>query len=651
MEISVNVTVSTTEALVSALKVARDGDVVQLKAGTYTDIQMYKIQIAGNVTITSADPGNPAVITGMMANQVSGLTFKDLTFFVDPAKNDGAYQIMGSQNLTFDHISMHGSMDNNAQNDKQGLLLLNSKDITITNSEFQQLSYGVTHLNSQGITVTDSFFHDVRTGGVRGGGSSQVTITDNQFRDFHPFEWDHPDAIQFWTTEVKQAASDILISGNVIMRGGGAPIQGVFMRDEQGIYPYKNVTITDNLIVGSLWNGIAVGHGENVKVTNNVVAGLTDQESWITVNGSTGVTVSGNQATRYLYENNKNQVDTGNVTITAPTDGGKALLSAWTASHSDEPVTTTANFATAGDLAQRAIDALRSVVISVTGTEGSDNLYSDATRNSLMKAGGGNDSLFAIGSGSHTMVGGAGNDTYYLKTGSETIVEDANGGTDQVVSSANHTLAANVENLRMEGAATIGTGNALDNRIQGSGNNDTISGLGGNDVLQGEGGNDSLIGGDGADTLYAGAGDDTVTGDAGADIVSGGAGNDSLAGGAGNDSLQGDGGADTMSGGAGVDVFTFGTGDLGAADRITDFSSADKDKLALSTIDANVTKAGDQAFAFIGGQAFHNVAGELRFEVVGNQGVLSGDVNGDGIADLRIYLDGVKSLTTSDIFL
>jgi len=386
-------------------------------------------------------------------------------------------------------------------------------------------------------------------------------------------------------------------------------------------------------------------------VTNNVVAGLTDQESWITVNGSTGVTVSGNQATRYLYENNKNQVDTGNVTITAPTDGGKALLSAWTASHSDEPVTTTANFATAGDMAQRAIDALRSVVISVTGTEGSDNLYSDATRNSLMKAGGGNDSLFAIGSGSHTMVGGAGNDTYYLKTGSETIVEDANGGTDQVVSSANHTLAANVENLRMEGAATIGTGNALDNRIQGSGNNDTISGLGGNDVLQGEGGNDSLIGGDGADTLYAGAGDDTVTGDAGADIVSGGAGNDSLAGGAGNDSLQGDAGADTMSGGAGMDFFNFGSGDLGAADRITDFSSADKDKLALSTIDANASKAGDQAFAFIGSQAFHKVAGELRFEVVGNQGVLSGDVNGDGIADLKIYLDGVKSLTTSDIFL
>jgi len=553
--------------------------------------------------------------------------------------------------VTFDHLSMHGSMDNNAQNDKQGLLLLNSKNITVSNSEFQQLSYGVTHLNSQGVTVTDSFFHDVRTGGVRGGGSSQVTITDNDFRDFHPFQWDHPDAIQFWTTEVKQAASDILISGNVIMRGGGAPIQGVFMRDEQGIYPYKNVTITDNLVVGSLYNGIAVGHGENVKVTSNVVVGLTDQESWITVNGSTGVTVSNNQATRYLYEKNTNLVESGNVTVPYATDGGKALLAAWTASHSEDAALTTANFSTAASLAQGAIDALRSVVVTITGTEGVDNLYSDATRNSLIKAGGGNDSLFALGTGSHTLVGGAGNDTYYLKTGSETIVEDAGGGTDQVVSSANYTLAANVENLRMEGAANVGTGNALDNRIQGAGNNDTISGLGGHDVLQGEGGNDSLIGGDGNDTIYAGAGNDTIAGDAGVDLVSGGAGDDLITAGAGNDTLQGDAGADTMSGGANTDVFNFGPGDLGAADRITDFSSVDKDKIGLSTIDANTIKTGDQAFAFIGSQAFHKVAGELRFEVVGNQGVLSGDTNGDGIADLKIYLDGIKSLTTSDIFL
>lgn len=646
-----NVTVSTADALVSALKVARAGDVIQLTPGTYSDIQLYNIKIAGNVTITSADPNHEAVLTGLITNQVSGLTFKDLTFFVDPAKTDGAYQIMSSSNLTFDNLNVHGSMDNNAQNDKQGLLILNSKNITVSDSEFQQLSYGVTHLNSQGITVTDSFFHDVRTGGVRGGGSSQVTITDNQFRDFHPLDWDHPDAIQFWTTEVKNSASDIVVTGNVIMRGGGSPIQGVFMRDEQGIYPYKNVTISDNLIVGSLYNGIAVGHGENVKVTNNVVVGLTDQESWISVSTSTGVSVTGNQATRYNYTDNTKQTDSNNVTVAYATDGGKALLQAWTASHSDEPVSTMANFATAADTAQRAIDALRAEVVTVMGTEGVDNLYSNATRNTLMKAGGGNDLLFGGGTGNNTLVGGAGDDTYFVKTGKETIVEDAGGGTDQVVSSVNHTLAANVENLRMEGAANVGTGNALANRIQGADNNDTISGLGGNDVLQGEGGNDSLSGGDGDDTIYAGAGNDTIDGGAGVEVISGGLGNDLISGGAGNDTIQGDAGADTLSGGAGMDIFIFGPSDLGSVDRITDFSSADKDKVSLGAIDANTLKAGDQAFSYIGSAAFHNVAGELRFEVVNGSGALLGDTNGDGVADIKIWIDGVKSMTTADIWL
>jgi len=654
MEITVNVTVSTSSALVSALKAAQSGDVIKLTAGTYSDVSLYNVKIAGNVTITSADPTNQATLTGLTMNQVSGMTFKDLTFAVDPAKTDGSFQIMSSQNLTFDHLSVHGSMDGDPQNDKQGLLIQNSKDITVTNSEFQQLSYGVTHINVQGLNVSDNFFHDVRTGGVRGGGSSKVNITDNQFRDFHPFEWDHPDAIQFWTTNVTNSASDIVVSGNIVMRGAGAPIQGIFMRDEQGIYAYKNVTITDNLVVGGLYNGIAVGHAENVKVTNNVVVGLADQESWISVSTSTGVTVTGNQATKYAYSSNTGQTDSNNVTVATPMDGGKSTLAAWTAAHSTDKslvATATANFSTAAALAQRAIDAQRAEVVLVNGTDGVDNLYANAIKNTLMKGGAGNDSLFGGGIGNHTMVGGAGNDTYYVKTGKETIVEDADGGTDQVVATVNHTLAANVENLRLEGSANVGIGNDLANRLQGAGNDDTLSGMGGNDVLQGEAGNDSLSGGAGDDQIYAGIGNDTITGDAGNDVVYAGAGDDSISGGAGNDTLTGDSGNDTLSGGAGTDVFIFIQADVGGVDRITDFSSADKDKISLVAIDANTTKAGDQAFTFIGNQPFHNVAGELRFEVVNGTGYLTGDTNGDGVADVKIWLEGVKSLTTGDIWL
>ena len=53
------------------------------------------------------------------------------------------------------------------------------------------------------------------------------------------------------------------------------------------------------------------------------------------------------------------------------------------------------------------------------------------------------------------------------------------------------------------------------------------------------------------------------------------------------------------------------------ADRITDFSHAQADRIDLSAIDASTGAAGDQAFSFIGAGLYTGVAGQLRFSVVG----------------------------------
>jgi hypothetical protein len=49
-----------------------------------------------------------------------------------------------------------------------------------------------------------------------------------------------------------------VISGNTILRGSGQPMQGIFMRDEVGSAPYQHVTVTNNLVVGSMFHGITV---------------------------------------------------------------------------------------------------------------------------------------------------------------------------------------------------------------------------------------------------------------------------------------------------------------------------------------------------------------------------------------------------------
>lgn len=100
-------------------------------------------------------------------------------------------------------------------------------------------------------------------------------------------------------------------------------------------------------------------------------------------------------------------------------------------------------------------------------------------------------------------------------------------------------------------------------------------------------------------------------------------------------------GGDHLTGNGGADQFRF-TGlrsspNLpGRFDTIEDFESG-QDLLNLRRVDANRTLPGNQNFDFIGGQQFHDKAGELRV-TAGN--VVLGDTNGDGVADFKVVVHG-----------
>lgn len=137
------------------------------------------------------------------------------------------------------------------------------------------------------------------------------------------------------------------------------------------------------------------------------------------------------------------------------------------------------------------------------------------------------------------------------------------------------------------------------------------------------------------------------------DTLYGNEGVDTLDGGDGNDKLFGGRGADTLTGGLGADTFTFialSDSNAFAMDLITDFSRVQKDKISFSAIDANALLTGDQAFTFIGSNAFSSSAGQLRSYSSNSHTYLAGDVNGDGIADFIINL-GSATVQSSDFLL
>ncbi|WP_205679394.1 M10 family metallopeptidase C-terminal domain-containing protein, partial [Brevundimonas lutea] len=88
-----------------------------------------------------------------------------------------------------------------------------------------------------------------------------------------------------------------------------------------------------------------------------------------------------------------------------------------------------------------------------------------------------------------------------------------------------------------------------------------------------------------------------------------------------------------------VDTFVFRSildSTVAASDRITDLSAGDI--IDLSAIDADTTTNGNQAFAFV--DAFSNQAGQATLTYQGGVTLLNLDVNGDGVADFMLRMQG-----------
>jgi Ca2+-binding RTX toxin-like protein len=163
----------------------------------------------------------------------------------------------------------------------------------------------------------------------------------------------------------------------------------------------------------------------------------------------------------------------------------------------------------------------------VIGSAFADSLTGDGLANVLeggggsdMLAGGGGDDVLDGGTGADNMSGGSGNDTYVVDQVGDTV-SDTGGGTDTVRSYISYTAGANIENVKLLGAAAINaTGNAGINVLTGNNAANVLSGLGNNDFLYGLAGGDTLDGGTGADYMEGGKGNDTyVVDDVGDDVV------------------------------------------------------------------------------------------------------------------------------------
>jgi hypothetical protein len=256
-----------------------------------------------------------------------------------------------------------------------------------------------------------------------------------------------------------------------------------------------------------------------------------------------------------------------------------------------------------------------------TGTDGRD-IFSggewDDTFNGL-----GGDDWIRSGDGDDIVSGGQGNDLIDGGDGSDIIT--CGSGNDIVIMS--------------QGFDSIAAGSGkdtLDFRLMPG--STSLNLATGNYALQsGETGTFSQV-----EQVIMSNGNDAVTGSYRNDIIIAAKGNDTVNGGAGNDFIAGNYGRDTLTGGLGIDTFDYNqlsesTANVNIRDTIADFVF-NVDKIDLSTLDAQATPGGNQAFSALIGAAAFSAEGQIRAFQSGANTIVEVNTTGAGGAEMQIVL-------------
>ena len=284
---------------------------------------------------------------------------------------------------------------------------------------------------------------------------------------------------------------------------------------------------------------------------------------------------------------------------------------------------------TAADFAGNDVFYGNSASDSIHGGAGNDTIFGGPSGDgAILRGDDGNDYLDG-GIGTNALDGGNGADTYIVRTDDDYVSETGTDGAYDLVRAtlSTYALGSRLEGLIFDGVGPFkGTGNLLDNFIQGGSANDTLEGAYGNDTLVGGDGNDTYVlydlndlivekPGQGTDTVattlaaytltdvcenlsYIGTGDFIGTGNAGDNVI---------AGASGNDTLDGAGGVDTLAGGKGNDVYFVRE----EGERIVEHAGQGTD-LVRTTLNSYSLEVECENLEFIGTGDFYGTGNEPR---------------------------------------
>jgi hypothetical protein len=263
--------------LSAALRAASGETIIKLKAGIYDRFTIDNINPTATVTITSFDLANKTEIDTLFVKNSSNLIFQDLYFHhFEPRQivTGPQVRVSNSHDIKFIRDEFAGNVDSVNTNDASGIQVSDSTRISILDNNFHDLMFASFALRSNYLVIAGNEVSKVREG-MDFSDVDYVSIDRNQFSDFVPLTTgirpDHPDGIQFWTSG-STGSTNVAITNNAFLFSDGLPIQGIFIRSEQGdVARHSDFLIANNVYHGQSRHGITVYDADNVRITENTV--------------------------------------------------------------------------------------------------------------------------------------------------------------------------------------------------------------------------------------------------------------------------------------------------------------------------------------------------------------------------------------------
>jgi hypothetical protein len=332
------VTVYNPSQLESAVRTAAAGDTIKVAPGNYGAFEFKNLNPASAISIIASNSANMPVFTNLKITNSSNLKLTRLTVSSPKPADEStvlyATTVSRSHDIRLSGMVIRGVLGGGVSNEARGLRLSQSTNVTVAGNSFTELSHAVMTDGSTRMNISDNGFTGIRVDGIMTDGATGSTITRNRFSDFRPEAGDHADAIQLFNSG--NSTINLTVSDNLMVGDANGQMQGIFMTNASGDRAQLDqVKISNNLMWGTMYNGIAAFTGNRVSVTGNTLYSnvlLDSSKTWLRLEDISNATATGNYAGAYLYTSLGKLIDSGNVLSLLDLLAGGAVAN-WDATH------------------------------------------------------------------------------------------------------------------------------------------------------------------------------------------------------------------------------------------------------------------------------------------------------------------------------